>query len=97
MTLVAHDYLNRLSKGSYARGFGPLADALVAMILSAENLLIPLIDPAIMVVSTALTAINVIFKGTGTKQEAESDLQLSRRSTTPTSGSTATRSIFHDS
>src|SRR5215216_1177039 len=76
MTLVAHDYLNRLAKGSYARGFGPLADALVAIILSAENLLIPLIDPAVMVVSTALTAINVIFKGSGTKQEGESDLQL---------------------
>jgi hypothetical protein len=39
MSLVAHDYLNRLAQGSYARGFGPLADALVVMILSAENLL----------------------------------------------------------
>jgi phage protein D len=76
MTLVAHDYLNRLSRGSYARGFGPLADALVAIILSAENLLIPLIDPVVMAVSTALTAINVIFRGSGTKQEGESDLQL---------------------
>ena len=79
MTLVAHDYLNRLSRGSYARGFGPLADALVAIILSAENLLIPLIDPAVMIVSTALTAINVIFKGSGTKQEGESDLNLLRK------------------
>lgn len=76
MTLVAHDYLNRLSQGKYARGFGPLADAFVVMILSAENLLIPLIDPAITAVSTALTVINVIFKGTGTKQEGESDLEL---------------------
>ncbi len=76
MTLVAHDYLHRLSQGKYARGFGPLTDALVVMILSAENLLIPLIDPAITAVSTALTAINVIFKGTGTKQEGESDLEL---------------------
>jgi Bacteriophage probable baseplate hub protein len=76
MTLVAHDYLNRLARGSYARGFGPLADALVAIILSAENLLIPMIDPALMAVSTALTAINVIFRGSGTKQEGESDLQL---------------------
>lgn len=76
MTMVAHDYLHRLSQGKYARGFGPLADALVVMILSAENLLIPLIDPAITAVSTALTAINVIFKGTGTKQESESDLEL---------------------
>jgi hypothetical protein len=83
MTLVAHDYLNRLAQGSYARGFGPLADALVAIILSAENLLIPLIDPALMAVSTAMTALNVIFKGSGTKQgdsgQGESDLQLLQR------------------
>ena len=76
MTLVAHDYLNRLAPGKYARGFGPLTDALVVMILSAENLLIPLIDPTITTISAALTAINFIFSGTGTKQEGESDLQL---------------------
>jgi uncharacterized protein len=79
MTLVAHDYLNRLSRGSYARGFGPLADALVVMIMSAENLLLPLVDPAVMAISTALTVINVIFKGSGTKQAGESDLQLLKR------------------
>ena len=79
MTLVAHDYLNRLAPGKYARGFGPLADALVVMILSAENLLIPMIDPTITTISAALTAINVIFKGTGTKQEGESDLDLLTR------------------
>lgn len=79
MTLVAHDYLNRLSRGSYARGFGPLADAVVAVILSAENLLIPTIDPALATVSAVMTAVNVIFKGTGTKQEGESDLELLTR------------------
>lgn len=83
LTLVAHDYLHRLAQGTTARGFGPLADALVAIILSAENLLIPLIDPAVMAVSTALTALNVIFSGTGTKQgargEGESDLDLLKR------------------
>jgi uncharacterized protein len=79
MTLVAHDYLNRLAPGKYARGFGPLTDALVVMILSAENLLLPLIDPTITTISTALTAINFIFKGTGTKQEGESDLDLLTR------------------
>jgi len=83
MTLTAHDYLHRLSEGTAARGFGPLADALVALILSAENLLIPLIDPAVMAVSTAMTALNVIFKGTGTKQgapgEGESDFDLLKR------------------
>lgn len=83
MTLVAHDYLHRLTEGTAARGFGPLADALVALILSAENLLIPLIDPALLAVSTAMTALNVIFKGTGTKQgspgEGESDFALLKR------------------
>jgi phage protein D len=83
MTLVAHDYLHRLSQGTAARGFGPLADALVAVILSAENKLIPQIDPAIMSVSTALTIVNVIFKGTGTKQggpgTGESDFDLLKR------------------
>jgi len=79
MTLVAHDYLNRLAPGKYARGFGPLADALVVMILSAENLLIPLIDPTITTISAALTVINFIFKGTGTKQEGESDLETLTR------------------
>lgn len=79
MILVAHDYLHRLTRGSYARGFGPLHDALVAIILSAENLLVPLIDPAIMAVSTAVTALNVIFGGSGIKQEGESDLQLLQR------------------
>ncbi len=83
MTLTAHDYLNRLTEGTAARGFGPLADALVAIILSAENLLIPVIDPALMAVSTAMTALNVIFKGTGTKQgkrgEGESDFDLLQR------------------
>lgn len=76
MTLVAHDYLNRLAPGKYARGFGLLPDALIAMILSAENLLIPLIDPTITTVSTALAVINAIFKLSGTKQEGESDLGL---------------------
>ncbi len=79
MTLVAHDYLNRLSRGSYARGFGPLADAVVATILSAENLLMPVIDPALATASAVMTAVNVIFKGTGTKQEGESDLELLTR------------------
>jgi phage protein D len=83
LTLTAHDYLHRLAEGTATRGFGPLEDALVAVILSAENLLIPLIDPAVMAVSTALTVLHVIFKGTGMKQgkagKGESDLDLLRR------------------
>jgi len=80
LTLVAHDYLQRLSRGSVARGFGPLQDALVAIILGAENLLIPMIDPALVAAGAALTALNVVFNGTGTKQGApgsgQTDLQL---------------------
>jgi hypothetical protein len=74
--MVAHDYLHRLTQGKYSRGFGPLTDAFVVMIMSAENLLIPLIDPTITAISTAMTVLNVIFKGTGTKQEGQSDLEL---------------------
>jgi uncharacterized protein len=76
MTLVAHDYLHRLTEGSYARGFGPLPDALIAAILSVENLLVPLIDPTVVVASTAIAAINYVFGGTGRKQKGQSDLDL---------------------
>jgi phage protein D len=76
MTIVAHDYLNRLARGQYARGFGPLPDALIAAILSAENLLIPTIDPTIAAASTAIAAVNYVFGGTGRKQRAQSDLEL---------------------
>jgi hypothetical protein len=76
MTLVAHDYLNRLQRGKYARGFGFLPDALIATILGAENLLIPAIDPAIIVGSTALAAVNFIFGGSGRKQRGQSDFEL---------------------
>lgn len=76
MTIVAHNYLNRLAQGSYGRGFGPIPDALIAAILSAENLLIPLIDPAIIAGSTAIAVVNFIFNGSGRKQKAQTDLQL---------------------
>ena len=75
MTIVAHDYLNRLSRGAVARGFGFLPEFLVASILSAENLLLPAIDPAVAAASTAIAALNFIFKGTGIKQRG-SDLEL---------------------
>lgn len=79
MSLVAHDYLNRLTRGQYARGFGPLPDMLVVMILSAESLLLPLIDPTVQAVSAALAGINIIFKSSGIKQAGESDMQLLKR------------------
>src|SRR5262249_28065203 len=76
LRVVAHDYLHRLSEGSYARGFGRLPAWVVAAILSAENLLLPLIDPAVAAASTATAVLNYIFKGTGRKQRAQSDLEL---------------------
>jgi hypothetical protein len=76
MTLVAHDYLHRLSEGSYSRGFGPLPDFIIASILGIENLLIPLIDPFIQAASTAIAAVNFVFGGTGTKQRGQSHLEL---------------------
>ena len=76
MTLVAHDYLQRLTHGSWARGFGPLPDAVIAMILSAENLLIPQIDPAVVATSSALAAINYVFGGAGRKQRGQSDFDF---------------------
>jgi hypothetical protein len=76
MTVVAHDYLNRLAQGSYGRGFGPLPDAIIAAILGAENLLLPLIDPTIIAGSTALAVVNYIFGGSGRKQKGQTDLQL---------------------
>lgn len=79
MTLVAHDYLNRMTRGTYARGFGPVADMIVAAIVSAENLLLPALDPALVSIATAKTALNIIFNGSGFKQEGESDLQLMQR------------------
>jgi hypothetical protein len=76
MTIVAHDYMNRLQQGKLSRGFGFLPDALIAMILSAENLLLPVIDPAIMAASTAIAAVNYIFGGTGRKQAGRSDFEM---------------------
>lgn len=76
VTLVAHDYLHRLTKGKYARGFGNLPDAVIAMILAAENLLVPTIDPTITAASSAVAAVNYVFKGAGRPQEGESDLEL---------------------
>lgn len=76
LTIVAHDHLHRLSQGSYARGFGFLPDAVIAAILSAENLLLPVIDPAVAAGSTAIAVLNAIFRGTGTKQKSQSHLEL---------------------
>ncbi len=78
MRIVAHDYLHRLADGKYARGFGMfLPDWIIAAILSAENLLIPLIDPVVGAQSTAMTVLNMLFEHGGRKQRG-SDLDLLR-------------------
>ncbi len=55
LTVVAHDFLNRLTTGEKDRAFAlnlpcigqfPLPDPAVAALVSATNLLIPVIDPA---------------------------------------------------
>jgi uncharacterized protein len=55
LTVVAHDFLQRLTHGTKTRGFAlsipcigkfPLPDPLVAMLVSATNLLVPVVDPA---------------------------------------------------
>jgi phage protein D len=76
LTLVAHDKLNRLKEGKYARGFGILPDFLIAAILGAENLLLPAIDPTVAAASTAMTVLGAIFGGSGTKQKGQSDFAL---------------------
>jgi phage protein D len=76
LRLIAHSYLNRLTQGSYARGFGPLPDALIAAILSAENLLLPLIDPVVMGASTAMAVLNTLFNRAGKKQTGQTNYEL---------------------
>ena len=76
MTIVAHDYLHRLGEGSNGRGFGPLPDFLIAMILGAENLLLASIDPTVIAASSAIAAINFVFSGAGRKQKGQSNLEL---------------------
>jgi phage protein D len=76
LTVVAHDFLHRLAQGKYGRGFGPLPDFVVASILGLENRLLPAIEPTVIAASTAVAAVNLIFKGAGTKQKGQSHLEL---------------------
>jgi len=76
VTIVAHDYLQRLAQGKLARGFSILPDFVIAAIMSVENLLLPMIDPAVIALSSTTAVLNGIFKGSGRKQRGQSDLQL---------------------
>lgn len=75
LTVTAHDFLQRTTRGSVSRGFGPLPDAAIIAILSLENGLLPLIDPALVPLDVLNTIGNVLF-GTSTKQSDQSDFQL---------------------
>jgi phage protein D len=76
LTIVAHDKLNRLAQGKATRGFGLLPDFLIAMLLSAENLIIPLIDPAIVATSTAMSVLKATFVGKLGRSQDASDLDF---------------------
>jgi hypothetical protein len=76
VTLVAHDFMQRLTRGKIARGFSVLPDFVIAAIMSAENLLVPMIDPVVLAESTATAVLDAIFKGSGRKQRGQSDLDL---------------------
>ncbi|HEY7050886.1 MAG TPA: hypothetical protein VH496_01950 [Mycobacterium sp.] len=76
ITVVAHDKLHRLGEGKITRGFGLLPDFLTAMLLSAEHLIIPLVDPTIVAASTVVAVLKAIFVGSGRKQVGQSDLEM---------------------
>jgi phage protein D len=75
MTITAHDFLQRTTRGSISRGFGPLPDAAIVSILSLENGLLPIIEPTMLPLDALNTIGNFLF-GTATKQENQSDYQL---------------------
>ena len=76
ITLVAHDFMQRLTQGKITRGFSILPDFVIAAIMSVENLLLPMIDPVVIAASTATGVLNAIFKGSGRKQRGQTDLDL---------------------
>jgi phage protein D len=76
LTVVAHDKLHRLGDGKVTRCFGLLPDFLTAMLLSAEHLIIPFVDPAIVAASTVSAVLKAIFVGSGRKQVGQSDFEM---------------------
>ena len=75
LTITAHDFLQRTTRGSVSRGFGPLPDAAIVAILSVENGLLPLIDPYMFPFDALNTVGNFLF-GTATKQVGQSSFDL---------------------
>lgn len=80
LSLVALDRLQRLAEGKRSRSFGFIPDAIVAAILGAENLLIPAIEPTILVAQALKHALGFIPAGSpGLRQSSETDLELLQR------------------
>jgi phage protein D len=75
VTFTAHDFLQRTTRGTVSRGFGPIPDAAIVAIMSAENGLMPLIDPYMIPLDALNTVGNFLFK-TSTKQINQTDFQL---------------------
>ena len=92
--ITAHDFLQRLTKGTKDRGFVisipsvgnfPLPDVAVASLISAENLLIPGLDPVGGVLSVLMNLATYVAVGqTGVERQHEASdfdflTQLARR------------------
>ena len=75
LTVTAHDFLQRTTRISVSRGFGPLPDAAIIAILSVENGLLPIIDPYMIPLDVLNTIGNFLF-GTSTQQSGQSDFEL---------------------
>ncbi len=57
MTVTAHDFMNRLTRGTHDRNFPELPDTLIAAIIAAESLLVPEIDPLALAQTAAFAAL----------------------------------------
>jgi phage protein D len=79
LTITAHDFMQRTTRGKVTRGFGPLPDVAIVALLAAENGLLPLIDPSMFALDAINSIGNVLF-GTATKQTegqcGQSDFEL---------------------
>jgi phage protein D len=75
LTLTVHDFLQRTTRGTVSRGFGPIPDAAIVAIMAAENGLLPIIDPYMLPLDALNTVGNFLF-GTSTKQINQTDFQL---------------------
>jgi phage protein D len=57
LTVVAHDFMHRLTRGTHDRSFPQLPDTIIAAIIAAESALVPEIDPAGLAQTALFTAL----------------------------------------